>query len=107
MTINRNKKYQKILGFGGAFTDAATLNIMALGSVMSNRIIKDYYSSEGLAYTVARVPIAGSDFSVRPYTYDDSNEDDLDLKKFQLAKEDLENKVSFTRKGLMTNMMIL
>ena len=93
ITINRNKRYQKIIGFGGAFTDAAAINILSLDSVMSRRIISDYYSSDGLSYSMGRIPMAGCDFSSRKYTYDDVSED-LELNHFKLADEDLKYKVA-------------
>lgn len=39
-----------------------------------------------------RVPIGGTDFSVRKYTYDDGKKDPK-LARFSLATEDLEYKV--------------
>lgn len=92
LTINPNKTYQEILGFGGAFTDAAALNIFALQSNLSKAIIDNYYSQDGLEYSIGRIPIGGTDFSTRKYTYDDIENDD-DLGNFTLAKEDLDFKV--------------
>ncbi|RWS17497.1 glucosylceramidase-like protein [Dinothrombium tinctorium] len=90
--INRAKKYQRILGFGGAFTDSATINIESLPSSMARRIVRDYYSNYGIQYNVGRIPIGGCDFSTRPYTYDDV-EGDFGLKYFSLSKEDLKFKM--------------
>lgn len=44
---------------------------------------------------MGRVPIGGTDFSTRPYTYDDlkPGETDPTLAKFALAPEDLNYKV--------------
>jgi glucosylceramidase len=95
VTINRDVKYQKIIGFGGAFTDAASINILSLGLPMAERIINDYYSSNGLSYSMGRIPMAGCDFSTRKYTYDD-NEGDLQMQKFNLTEEDLKFKVCQT-----------
>ncbi|CAG2170249.1 unnamed protein product, partial [Oppiella nova] len=99
VTINRNKKYQQIIGFGGAFTDAATINILSLKPELSQQIISDYYSQNGLNYSIGRIPIAGSDFSTRLYTYDDINED-LELKNFSLADEDLKYKIPLIKRAL-------
>jgi len=93
VTINRDVRYQKIIGFGGAFTDAAGINILSLGLPMAQSIINDYYSPNGLSYSVGRIPMAGCDFSTRKYTYDD-HVDDLKLEKFNLTDEDLKYKVS-------------
>jgi glucosylceramidase len=46
-------------------------------------IINDYFSDNGLEYSMARTPIGGSDFSIRPYTYDDET-DDKNLTHFAL-----------------------
>ena len=37
----RNAKYQKLYGFGGAFTDAAGINIAKLSSESQNNLIKE------------------------------------------------------------------
>lgn len=93
INVNIEKKYQKIIGFGGAFTDSTGINILSLPEQLGNQIIRDYFSSEGLGYTVARVPIGGSDFSTRPYTYDDNSPNDFELKHFRMADEDINYKV--------------
>jgi len=92
IVVDRNTSYQDILGFGGAFTDAAGINIYALQSNLSKLVIDNYYSSNGLEYTIGRIPIGGSDFSTRKYTYDD-HENDFNLANFSLADEDIHYKV--------------
>ncbi|RWS17506.1 glucosylceramidase-like protein [Dinothrombium tinctorium] len=68
IVINRAKKYQRILGFGGTFVDSAPINIMSWPPSMARRIIRDYYSDHGLQFTVERIPIGGCDYSTRLYT---------------------------------------
>ena len=51
------------------------------------------FSDDGFEYSVVRTTIAGSDFSVRPYTYDDV-EDDYNLTYFNLVEEDTKYRVS-------------
>ena len=55
--IDRTKKYQKIIGFGGAFTDAAGINIAKLPQALQTRLIKDYFANDGIEYSLGRVPI--------------------------------------------------
>jgi len=94
ITVDKSKGvYQKIIGFGGAFTDAAGLNIKTLPEKLQNRIISDYFSKSGIEYNLGRIPIGGSDFSTHAYSYDDNNKDDFDLKHFSLTDEDLNYKV--------------
>lgn len=90
--IDRNRTYQKIIGFGGAFTDSVGYNLMKLSESLRKRLIEDYFSSDGIEYTIGRVPIGGCDFSTRPYTYDDEI-DDYSLQKFSLQMEDYKYKV--------------
>lgn len=48
--------------------------------------------STGIEYNLVRLPMACSDFSMRPYSYDDVA-DDYELKHFKLAEEDVKMKV--------------
>jgi len=93
ITIDKSKKIQKIIGFGGAFTDSSGINIASLPSKIQDNIIKDYFSDKGIEYTMGRIPIGGSDFSTHPYTYADHVENDDELKYFNLTKEDHDFKV--------------
>jgi len=51
-----------------------------------------YFGSSGIGYSVCRIPIAGSDCSTRPYSYDDV-EGDVELVNWALAPEDYDYKV--------------
>ena len=83
-----NQTYQDIIGFGGAFTDAATINIKSLLEETQKKLIDSYFSSSGIGYSVGRIPMASCDFSKRVYSYDD-HVNDTDLNYFSLADEDL------------------
>lgn len=97
--IDTSKTYQKIYGFGGAFTDAAGINIKSLPKNMQEDIIRSYYTDEGLSYNIGRVPMASCDFSVRQYTYADSP-GDFALANFSLATEDYELKIPLIKRAL-------
>ncbi|CAB3379701.1 Hypothetical predicted protein [Cloeon dipterum] len=87
-TIDRNRTYQKIFGFGTAFTDAAGINLLKLNSTDSqDKLLKAYFSSEGIELNFGRVPIGGCDFSTHTYSYDDV-ENDTNLSNFSLTMED-------------------
>ena len=90
--VNREVKHQEIFGFGGAFTDATGINIKKMSPKLQEQIIRDYFSKDGLEYNVGRIPIGGTDYSTRSYTYDDGVEDKT-LSRFKLAQEDTEYKV--------------
>ncbi|XP_078050529.1 putative glucosylceramidase 3 isoform X2 [Augochlora pura] len=97
--LDRTKKYQQILGFGGAFTDASGIHIASMSNATQQQILKAYFGKGGNRYSIGRLPIGGSDFSVRPYTYDDSN-NDVTLEKFSLAEEDYDYKIPYLQKAL-------
>ena len=55
---------------------------------------RSYFAPEGNRYNLGRVPIGGTDFSTRPYTYDDrGKEPDVNLTHFALQPEDYKYKV--------------
>uniref|UniRef100_A0A8C9AMX9 Glucosylceramidase n=1 Tax=Prolemur simus TaxID=1328070 RepID=A0A8C9AMX9_PROSS len=47
LTLQPEEKFQKVKGFGGAMTDAAALNILALSPPAQNLLLKSYFSEEG------------------------------------------------------------
>ena len=98
--VNRDKKFQTIFGFGGAFTDATGINLKAVNPKLQELIINDYFSRDGLEYNMGRIPIGGTDFSTHGYSLDDMNpidQEDKNLSHFALTTEDLNYKVNITR----------
>lgn len=91
-TINPNVKHQTILGFGGSFSDATGINLNKASADVRAKILKALFSKDGIAFNLCRVPIGSTEFSDRPYTLDD-HEDDVKLEKFALQQEDNVNKV--------------
>lgn len=98
MTVNSTKQYQKIYGFGGAFTDSATINMRSLSEEARQKLLEAYFSPDGIEYNMGRIPISGSDFSTRPYTYNDK-EFDVTLANFNLSYEDIDYKVGLIAVG--------
>ncbi|XP_037503564.2 lysosomal acid glucosylceramidase-like, partial [Rhipicephalus sanguineus] len=99
LVVDSSRKYQKVFGFGGAFTDAAGINIKSLPTNMQDDILKSYYTKQGLAYTIGRIPMASCDFSVRKYTYDDTP-GDFELKNFTIAPEDFYLKIPYIKAAM-------
>lgn len=93
LTVDRSTIHQTILGFGGAFTDSAGINIKSLPEAAQEKLLRSYFSSEGSEYTLGRVPIGGTDFSTRGYTYADENEGSIG--GFSLQYEDFNYKACF------------
>ncbi|XP_063832884.1 lysosomal acid glucosylceramidase-like [Ostrinia nubilalis] len=94
LTLDTSTVFQTIEGFGGATTDAAGINWKNLTDATLQQILIDsYYSKSGLEYSMARVPIGGTDFSTHPYAYNELPKDDVKLANFSLAYEDFEYKI--------------
>lgn len=106
LTLTRSKTYQSIIGFGGAFTDAAGLVIKSLPPPLADRLVQDYYGADGIQYSLGRVPIGGTDFSTRPYSYNDLNassigsETDFNLTHWKLQPEDFKYKIPIIKLAL-------
>ncbi|XP_029646236.1 lysosomal acid glucosylceramidase [Octopus sinensis] len=98
MSINYNKTFQKIIGFGGAFTDATGINVVSLPKKAQEKLLQSYFSPLGIEYNIGRVPIASCDFSTRIYSYDDAV-NDTKLMQFDLAEEDLNYKIPLIKKA--------
>ncbi|NWU96893.1 GLCM Glucosylceramidase, partial [Upupa epops] len=92
LTLNVSVLHQRIKGFGGSLSDAAAMNILALSPVAQDHLLSSYFSGTGIEYNLIRMPMACSDFSVRPYSYDDEP-DDYKLEHFKLAEEDMKMKI--------------
>lgn len=63
-----NATRQKILGFGGAFTDSAAYNYSLLSPEEKQKTLELLFGKTGLKYNFCRIPMASSDFSL--YMYD-------------------------------------
>ncbi|KAJ9601521.1 hypothetical protein L9F63_000264 [Diploptera punctata] len=97
--VNLSTTYQTILGFGGAFTDAAGINIESLSMKAKENLLQSYFSKEGIEFNFGRVPIAGCDFSTHEYTYDDAP-GDTNLTYFNLTVEDFFYKIPLIKEAM-------
>lgn len=73
--INTKTTFQSIVGFGGALTDAAFVNLNLLEDKNKQEILESYYGATGIQYSVGRIPIGSTDFSLQVYSYCDKQND--------------------------------
>ncbi len=71
-------RYQKIRGFGGAFTEAAAHNYAMMSSKRKQEIQKAYFSEKGLNYNLGRLHMNSCDFALGNYTYIEEGDDKLE-----------------------------
>jgi glucosylceramidase len=102
IVVDTAKSYQTVLGFGGALTDAAAITVNKMEPSLQEAILRDYYTPDGLEYTVGRIPMASCDFSTGVYSYDDTPED-FALDNFSIDVDSTEttgNKLAFVQRVL-------
>lgn len=98
--VKLNEPQQPILGWGGAFTDSTGINLKSLSGDLAEQVMQSYYGEQGLQYNFGRVPIGGSDFSTRAYSYDDTNTSDHTLVNWALAPEDYLYKIPYIKRAI-------
>jgi len=84
--LNKNKIRQKIMGFGGAFTEAAASIYYKLDNEKKEEIIQAYFGTNGNGYTMGRTHINSCDFSLGNYTYCDTS-GDMELQDFSISRD--------------------
>ena len=78
INIAPDRKYQTILGFGGAFTETSAYNYSKMSEASKRKIIEAYFDKEkGLGYNFCRTHIHSCDFSLSRYTYVEENDEKL------------------------------
>ncbi len=85
--IDPDKTFQSIVGFGGAFTDAAAITWGKLPRAAQEEMLKACFDPvEGNGYTLCRTNINSCDYSEKMYTYDDVA-GDKKLEHFDIAHD--------------------
>lgn len=86
LKINPETEYQTIIGFGGAFTESACYNLYRVSKEVREKALKLYFDPvDGIGYTLGRVSIHSSDFSLNSYTY--IQDGDKELKTFDISRD--------------------
>ncbi|XP_039964293.1 lysosomal acid glucosylceramidase-like [Bactrocera tryoni] len=83
LRVNRSVEYQKITGFGGAFTGTVSHLLGQLDQKLQDHIYKSYYHKDGIGFNMLRTPIGGCDFDLAPWAYNEEPRDDPKLSNFQ------------------------
>ena len=78
-------KYQKILGFGAAFTETSAYNFSLLSPAAQEKLSELYFGKTGIGFNFCRTQINSSDFGIDEYTYVADN--DVDLKTFSIDRD--------------------
>ena len=79
-------RYQEIMGFGGAITEASGYAFSKMSAEKQQEILDAYFGPEGNSYTMARVALDSCDFSLGNYSAV-TDKNDESLSTFTLARD--------------------
>eukprot|EP01113_Clastostelium_recurvatum_P031209 TRINITY_DN3875_c0_g1_i1.p1 TRINITY_DN3875_c0_g1~~TRINITY_DN3875_c0_g1_i1.p1 ORF type:complete len:496 (+),score=90.58 TRINITY_DN3875_c0_g1_i1:78-1490(+) len=88
LAVNTSNTYQAILGFGGAFTEAASYTYHTMGQAAQEELIEAYFGQNGLGYSLGRVHMGSCDFCLETYS-EANSKDDWNLVNFTIARDKL------------------
>lgn len=97
--IDSNQRFQDIIGFGGAFTEAAAVNYFKLPLHWRMHVLEAYFGLEGAQFKIGRISINSCDFSTSTYSFDDVP-GDFSLSKFDHhVQRDTQNIIPFIQQA--------
>ena len=73
--LDPSKKYQAILGFGGAFTDAACYMFNQLSPSAREQLLHEMFHPSEMGLNVCRICVGSSDYSQQAYSFDEGDPD--------------------------------
>ncbi|MCU0925869.1 MAG: glucosylceramidase, partial [Hydrogenophaga sp.] len=86
--IDPGKPFQTMLGFGGAFTEAAAHTWLALSPTQQEAVLRAWFARDsGHGYTLCRVHMNSCDFALGNYAHA-ATPGDVDLNGFSIARDE-------------------
>ncbi len=83
IVLDSNRKFQDILGFGGAFTDAACFVLNQLPAFQREHLFHQLFHPSEIGLSLCRTCIGASDYSTKLYSFDEGDPDP-ELKRFSI-----------------------
>ena len=84
--LNPDKRFQTILGFGAALTDAACYVVHQLPAEQREHLLHELFQPSEMGLSVCRTCIGASDYSTKAYSYDEGDPD-LELQRFSIDQD--------------------
>ena len=75
LRLNPSMRFQEVLGFGGAFTDAACYTFNRLTPAAREQLFHELFHPSEMGLSVGRICVGASDYSTKLYSYDDGDAD--------------------------------
>ena len=86
ITLDPTTSFQKVLGFGAAFTEASAYLISQLAPDARAQFLHELFSPDELGISVTRCCIGASDYATALYSYDEG-EPDPTLSRFSIDRD--------------------
>jgi len=86
VTLDPAKRFQDVLGFGAAFTDAACYTFNRLEPAARESLFHELFHPSEMGLNVCRTCIGASDYSTEVFSYDEG-EPDPEMKRFSIAHD--------------------
>ena len=86
IVLDPSKKYQEMLGFGGAFTDAACYMFNQLSASAREELFHEMFHPSEMGLSVCRTCIGSSDYATEMFSYDEG-EPDPEMARFSIAHD--------------------
>jgi len=100
--IERTQPLQTINGFGGCFNELGWTSLKLLSEHDRQSVLKELFAPGfGANFTICRMPVGANDFSLKWYSYDETD-DDFAMKDFSIAN-DLNTLVPFIKNAKKYN----
>ena len=86
IVLNPDSRFQKILGFGAAFTDASCFTFSKLTAPAREHLFHELFHPSEMGLNVCRACMGASDYSTKVYSYDEGKPDP-ELKRFSIEHD--------------------
>lgn len=86
LLLDPGTKFQEMLGFGAAFTDATCYTFNRLSPAVREEVFHDLFHPSEIGLNVCRTCIGASDYSTEMFSYDEGTPDP-EMKRFSIAHD--------------------
>jgi O-glycosyl hydrolase len=87
LVVDAGRRYQKIVGFGGAFNERGWLALQSLSAGQRRDILLALFDdSTGAGYSLVRTPIGASDYALNAYSLDETP-GDVSMRDFSIDRD--------------------
>lgn len=86
ISISPERKYQEIIGFGGALNELGFEALNFLDKDKKTSLLEDLFTDEGCDFNFCRIPVGANDFAKDAYSLNDTD-GDFEMKNFSIERD--------------------